>query len=157
VTLQSCSECTRRGFAAGPELYVAVFVLALAGSALLVGLARNRKARTASLIAGVMLIGTMLWLGIGLFRGVSAPSNGQQEACGTTLGASQWYYSANDPDPAHALCREKARHRLNTLRNQSVPVLLVAGVAVAIAVIHTTASRRRVADESLSGPRQLDS
>jgi hypothetical protein len=157
VTLQSCSECTRRGFAAGPELYVAVFVLALAGSALLIYLARTRKARTAALIASVMLIGTMLWIGIGLFRGVSAPSNGQQEACGTTLGASQWYYSANDSDPAHALCREKARDRLKTLRNQTVPVLLLAGVATAIAVIYTTASRRSVADESLSGSHPSNS
>jgi hypothetical protein len=148
VTLLSCSECTRRGFAAGPELYVAAFVLTVAGSALLVCLARTRRSRTASLIATVMLIGTMFGIGVGLFRGTSAPSNGQQEPCGTTLGASQRYYTANDSDPAHALCREKARHRLKTLRNQTVPVLLVAGFATAIAVIYTTRGRRGVPDES---------
>jgi hypothetical protein len=139
---EACSECTRSGFAAWPEVYVLAFLLALAIATLLVrsSLRGDWIGKLFAGAASLVLVASMSLLGVGLWRGLEVNFEGGVAACGTTLGATRKVYQQGE---VHAVCRQQARERLAKLRASSEVSFGAAAVLIIAAAGYLAAERRR--------------
>jgi hypothetical protein len=146
MTVIACEGCTRTGFRAAPELYAAVFLTLIVGSYFVLRWARksSRVGKALATLAVVLVLGSMVNLGFGLWRGlqVGLPGGGT-EVCGTTLGASQQTFtpngSASDNDP----CRPIARRRVEQARDVSLVTFSISALATLIAAGYLARERRQ--------------
>ena len=140
--VETCSGCTRSGFAAWPEVYVLAFLLAVAIATLLVrsSLGGNWIGRLLAVAASLALVGSMSVLGFGLWRGLEVNFEGGVAACGTTLGATQKVYQQGE---VHAVCRQQARERLTRLRHGSEVAFGASAVLIVAAAGYLAAQSRR--------------
>jgi hypothetical protein len=146
MTVMACEGCTRTGFRAVPELYAAVLVVLVVGSYFLLrwAMRSDRVGKALAALAVVLVLGSTVSLGVGLWRGlqVGLPGGGT-EICGTTLGASQQTFTANgsasDSDP----CRPIARERVEHARNLALGTFSISALATLTAVGYLARNRRQ--------------